>query len=129
MKSFAATLALLVTASAFAGTPQQCLHLQDAVSAKAGLIAFEPFLVETDSGYRSVTSPDGAIEYFAPFCEQARKQNPRLGMSATIVILNTSWGKPDSINRTKTKYGIHEQWVYGNSYLYFDNGVLTAAQN
>lgn len=41
-----------------------------------------------------------------------------------------SWGKPDDINKTIGSYGVHEQWIYGNqSYLYFENGVLTTIQN
>jgi hypothetical protein len=40
-----------------------------------------------------------------------------------------AWGEPNSINRTTTTYGVHEQWVYSTSrYLYFDDGVLTAIQ-
>jgi hypothetical protein len=45
-------------------------------------------------------------------------------------VLASSWGKPDDINRTITAYGTREQWVYGyRSYLYFDDGILTAIQN
>ena len=40
-----------------------------------------------------------------------------------------SWGKPKSVNTTTGSWGVHEQWVYGDSYLYFENGVLTAIQN
>ena len=41
-----------------------------------------------------------------------------------------SWGKPSDINRTITKYGINEQWVYDdNRYLYFENGKLTSIQD
>ena len=41
-----------------------------------------------------------------------------------------AWGEPYDINRTITKYGTHEQWVYGSgSYLYFDGNTLTAIQN
>jgi hypothetical protein len=51
-------------------------------------------------------------------------------MTAKQVIEKSSWGKPQSINRTTTRHGVHEQWVYGSrSYLYFENGVLTAIQN
>lgn len=40
-----------------------------------------------------------------------------------------AWGEPQSINKTTTAYGVHEQWVYSTSrYLYFDDGVLTAIQ-
>ena len=41
-----------------------------------------------------------------------------------------SWGKPDDINKSTGSYGVHEQWVYGDSnYLYFENGKLTDIQN
>jgi hypothetical protein len=40
-----------------------------------------------------------------------------------------SWGKPEDINRTVTSSYIHEQWVYGSRYLYFENGTLTSFQD
>jgi hypothetical protein len=41
-----------------------------------------------------------------------------------------SWGRPERVNKTLTRGGISEQWVYGlSTYLYFKNGRLTAAQN
>lgn len=41
-----------------------------------------------------------------------------------------AWGEPDSVNRTTTRRGVLEQWVYGSrSYLYFADGVLTSYQN
>lgn len=43
------------------------------------------------------------------------------------------WGAPDEINRTPTKYGVSEQWVYEgahyhNRYLYLDDGIVTGIQ-
>ena len=54
-----------------------------------------------------------------------------LGMSATTV--RERCGSPDGINRTVGSWGIHEQWVYGQTihwrvYLYFQNGYLTSWQ-
>lgn len=41
-----------------------------------------------------------------------------------------SWGYPDKINKDTGAWGVHEQWVYrSGSYLYFDNGKLSAIQN
>lgn len=40
-----------------------------------------------------------------------------------------SWGNPKTIHTTTTKYGVNEQWVYPNGYLYFENGSLSAIQN
>jgi len=50
-----------------------------------------------------------------------------LGMSKEMAL--ESWGKPDDINRTVGSWGVHEQWIYGNQYLYFENGKLTAWQD
>ena len=56
--------------------------------------------------------------------------SPRIGMTWSQVVNQTSWGKPYDINRTTTARGTREQWVYGERrYLYFDNGVLTAIQD
>jgi len=41
-----------------------------------------------------------------------------------------SWGKPTDINRTTTKSGTREQWVYAlDCYLYFEGNKLVAIQN
>lgn len=42
-----------------------------------------------------------------------------------------AWGKPDDINRTVSKYGNREQWIYerGNyrrQYVYFEDGLVTS---
>ena len=61
---------------------------------------------------------------------RARLPGVRIGDSTDHVTKNTSWGRPDSVNRTTTSAGTREQWVYGSrNYLYFTNGVLTAIQN
>lgn len=53
----------------------------------------------------------------------------KIGMSADQV-RQCGWGKPDEVNRTITRYGVHEQWVYGSgNYLYFENGRLDAIQD
>lgn len=54
---------------------------------------------------------------------------PQLGMTPEEV-LASRWGRPTRINRTTTARGSREQWVYGSrSYLYFENGRLTAIQS
>ncbi|MFB0831569.1 hypothetical protein ACEU2D_18440 [Brevibacillus laterosporus] len=53
---------------------------------------------------------------------------PTIGMTKEEV-LNSAWGKPNSINKTTTANGEHEQWVYSiKKYVYFDNGYVTAIQ-
>lgn len=58
-----------------------------------------------------------------------QKQAPKIGMTKKEAE-NSTWGKPQKINRTTTVYGVSEQWVYSNyRYLYFDDGILTAIQD
>jgi hypothetical protein len=49
-----------------------------------------------------------------------------IGMSDDDV--RKSWGKPEKINSTISVGGKHEQWVYSDQYLYFENGTLTSMQ-
>ena len=52
----------------------------------------------------------------------------RIGMTKEMV--QASIGYPNDINKTVGSWGVHEQWVYGtNTYLYFEDGVLTSYQN
>lgn len=56
------------------------------------------------------------------------KKKVKIGMTDKMCI--EAWGEPDSKNRTVLNGKETEQWVYKtNSYLYFDNGILTAIQN
>lgn len=50
-----------------------------------------------------------------------------IGMTAEQARM--SWGKPEEVNRTITGNVKHEQWIYGESYLYFENGILSGIQN
>ncbi|WP_299209776.1 hypothetical protein [uncultured Dokdonia sp.] len=49
------------------------------------------------------------------------------GMSREMATI--SLGSPNDINRTVGSWGVHEQWVYDDIYLYFENGKLTSYQN
>lgn len=53
----------------------------------------------------------------------------QLEIGMTKQMCRDSWGEPQSINRTSTQYGNHEQWVYATIYVYFDNGKITAIQD
>ncbi|WP_186430062.1 ankyrin repeat domain-containing protein [Clostridium sp. BSD9I1] len=56
------------------------------------------------------------------------KKSPKIGMTADE-ILNSTWGKPKDINKTTTKYGTSEQWVYDlGKYIYLEDGIVTAIQ-
>lgn len=51
----------------------------------------------------------------------------RIGMNKEQVKL--SFGNPKKVNEIILKNLIHEQWIYGSQYLYFDNDKLTAIQS
>lgn len=61
---------------------------------------------------------------------ERKKEGVRIGMSQEEV-RQSSWGRPNSINRTVNSNSTHEQWVYGggHNYLYFEDGRLTSIQN
>jgi hypothetical protein len=44
-------------------------------------------------------------------------------------MVREAWGRPEDINRTTNAYGTSEQWVYGYSYVYFDDDICTTIQN
>lgn len=49
-----------------------------------------------------------------------------LGMKAADA--KASWGAPEKINRTVGAFGTNEQWIFGDTYVYFDNDTLTSWQ-
>jgi hypothetical protein len=57
-------------------------------------------------------------------------ENQRVFIGMTAEQARMSRGKPTSVNRTIVGGHVHEQWVYGEgSYLYFENGKLSAVQD
>ncbi len=61
--------------------------------------------------------------------KKKKSEGVSIGMTQEEV-LQSSWGKPKDINKTITKYGVNEQWVYANyNYLYFEDGILVTIQN
>lgn len=60
--------------------------------------------------------------------KESLKPNPSIGMTKEEII-ESSWGKPNDINKTTTRYAVREQWVYSNSrYIYFEDGLVTTIQ-
>ena len=51
----------------------------------------------------------------------------KIGMTKKMVL--DSWGAPNDIHRTVGSWGVHEQWVYDNQYLYLENDILTSFQD
>lgn len=50
-----------------------------------------------------------------------------IGMTKDMCI--DSWSEPRDRNRSVGTWGVHEQWIYYNTYLYFEDGVLTSWQD
>ena len=65
-------------------------------------------------------------KYGTKFGSLVAEGDVTIGMNKKMV--KDAWGLPDHINTTTGSYGTHEQWVYGNSYLYFKNGIVTSKQ-
>lgn len=55
------------------------------------------------------------------------KYEPSIGMTDYETV-DSTWGKPNRINKTETIDGIKEQWVYDRGYLYFEDHYLTSIQ-
>lgn len=53
----------------------------------------------------------------------------KVSLGMTKEQATVSWGLPERVNRTAGKWGMHEQWIYGDTYLYFENGKLTSYQD
>jgi hypothetical protein len=55
--------------------------------------------------------------------------NKKIKIGMTVEMVIDSWGKPEDIHRTVGNWGVHEQWIYGTTYLYFENNILTSFQD
>jgi hypothetical protein len=53
----------------------------------------------------------------------------KIWMGMTKEMTRESRGDPEDINRTVGSWGVHEQWLYNGTYLYFENGKLTSWQD
>jgi hypothetical protein len=68
------------------------------------------------------------LKKYGPTIFNKLKQNYYwIGMNKEMAII--SLGEPNNINRTVGVWGVHEQWVYKNFNLYFENGKLTSYQD
>ena len=50
-----------------------------------------------------------------------------IGMSTDKAL--ESLGDPETIRKNVGSWGVNEEWVYYNLYLYFENGILTRFRN
>jgi hypothetical protein len=111
------------------------LYVQDVLPADLALY----LVVNTDEGttkylYFLSSRPSKDVLFEDPKIKTAREKaackkegGVSIGMSEAKV-LASCWGKPRKKNITEGVGGRHEQWVYGNNYLYFEDGILTSIQ-
>lgn len=59
--------------------------------------------------------------------EAIQRKRIIIGMDKRQAVL--AWGDPKTKNHSVGPWGTHEQWVYGNQYLYFENGFLKSFQS
>ncbi len=59
-------------------------------------------------------------------CNTVGEKRIFIGMKKDQVI--AAWGRPERINATTYSWGTHEQWVYGQSYVYFRNDTMESLQ-
>ena len=57
------------------------------------------------------------------------RREPKVGMTENEIFALTKYIKPTDINKTTTKYGTSEQYVYNDDYLYFEDDKLTSIQD
>ncbi len=63
----------------------------------------------------------------AKIVESIKQQSLELGMTKEQIQL--AWGLPDDKSRSVGSWGVHEQWIYNETYLNIENGVLTSYQD
>ncbi|MBV5329972.1 MAG: hypothetical protein JZU65_20495, partial [Chlorobium sp.] len=87
-------------------------------SGEEGLIKFSK-----DYFYENDPIPVGTP---SDMVQAIQKNNIKIGMPPEYVTL--SWGKPEKVNKTIGAWGVHEQWIYGDQFVYFENEKLTSSR-
>lgn len=59
--------------------------------------------------------------------DKIKNSPPKVGMTESQV-KSSKWGYPSKINRNEYSWGVTEQWVFEEGYVYFENGIVTSVQ-
>lgn len=95
------------------------------------------FIIETPDGQTkylktyfpdNFVSEDPKVKQARAKAECKRKGGVSIGMT-TEEVLASCWGKPSKKNITRFPNTVEEQWVYGDSYVYFRDGIVITIQN
>lgn len=77
--------------------------------------------------YKNKIESENIKKYGITTYDKLKKGYYWIGMTADMALI--ALGEPKDINRTVGSWGIHEQWVYGKKYFYFENGKMTSFQD
>jgi hypothetical protein len=104
-------------------TPPTAAQIQAKKQADEAARKAEEHYLKTPSGRLWKKHKDWSRD----FCDAIVKRKVMTGMNPEQV--RAAWGRPEHINRTVIPGHTDEQWVYGDTYLYFDDGILTSWQD
>ncbi|KAF0236686.1 MAG: hypothetical protein FD181_2590 [Prolixibacteraceae bacterium] len=82
---------------------------------------------EKETETKSEIRKKSLIEKFGKVSAQ-KILDEKIWLGMTDKMAKESWGNPKDINRSIGSWGAHEQWIYYDTYLYFENGKLTSWQ-
>lgn len=134
MKKYGIIIFVIITSVAFASSYSEDLELL--ANSRSGIspdmqATKDRLDAEAQERQAKLTEMKAEIEREAEAARKvlAAKPDAKIGMSKNQVENHSNWGRLEYKNRTVTRHGVFEQWVYGaGQYLYFENGKLTAIQ-
>lgn len=83
------------------------------------------FVVETSKVSDAKTNRSNDLTRKYGFTDGYRISEGKLWLGMNVEMALDSRGIPYRVNRSQGNWGIREQWIYSDVYLYFENGTLT----
>ncbi len=111
--------------NAFVGSHTDPIALQVTSNQNTGFL-----FVKNETGIEQLfysKNPKNLYKWSDLIWKKINEEKLWLGMTKKQAIM--SWGKPYDINKNFGSFKNHEQWLYGNSYLYFEKDKLTSWQD
>jgi len=105
---------------------QNLINIKEKQQRELKLLTNEQYLKAQENEWREIEKKYIA-KYGTTIYNKLKKRYYWIGMNQEMAII--SLGKPFENNRTVGSWGIHEQWVYDDLYLYFENGILKSFQD
>lgn len=92
---------------------------------KVKKLSGEEGLIKYNDSYFSTSNP---FPTGTPIKIKQAIEQRKIMIGMTRKQASLSWGEPVKVNKSVGSWGVKEQWVYGNQYLYFTNGKLDSFQ-